>query len=108
MTMSAIIGGLLGLIGLASIVCWVMVLIKIFKDNVGLGVLGIFCQLFVFVYGWVKAKEYQVQKVMMAWTIITVAGIILYFVFVAAAVKEGGGMIQEWEMQQINTQQTDY
>ncbi len=106
--MTTIAGGLLGLVGLGSLVCWIMVLIKIFKDNVGLGVLGIFCTLFTFIYGWVKAKEYQIQKVMLAWTILMVVGTILYFLVIAAAVKEGGGMMQEWEMQQINMQQTGY
>ena len=106
--MTAIIGGLLGLVGLASLVCWIMVLIKIFKDNVGLGVLGIFCWLFTFIYGWVKAKEYQVRKVMMAWTVLIVAGAILYVVFFAAAVKVGGGMMQEWDFQEINIERPEF
>jgi len=106
--MTALIGGLLVLVGIGSLVCWIMVLIKIFKDNVGLGILGIFCGLFTFIYGWVKAKEYQIQKVMLAWTVLIVVSTILSMVYSAMAANEGINMMQEWEMQQINTEQTDY
>ena len=54
--------------GVVSLVCWIMVLIKIFKENVGLGILGILCGLFTFIYGWVKVKEYNCKNVMLAWT----------------------------------------
>jgi hypothetical protein len=55
-------------IGLVSFVCWIMTLIKIFKSNVGLGILGIVCGLFAFIYGWVKTEEYQNKKVMIVWS----------------------------------------
>lgn len=62
-------GVLMGLAGIVSLVCWIMVLIKIFKENIGLGILGIFCGIFTFVYGWVKVSQYNIKNVMMAWTI---------------------------------------
>jgi hypothetical protein len=64
------------LVGLGSLVCWIFVLIKIFQDgNVGLGIVGIICPLFAFIYGWMKANEYGIQKVMLIWTVLIVAGI---------------------------------
>lgn len=67
--MATLMGVLMGLAGIVSLVCWIMVLIKIFKENIGLGILGIFCGIFTFVYGWVKVSQYNIKNVMMAWTI---------------------------------------
>jgi len=74
---AALIGLLAIVCGIGSIVCWIMVLIKIFKDNVGLGILGIICGLFAFIYGWMKATEYGIKKVMLVWTAFFVAGIVI-------------------------------
>ena len=66
------------LVGLGSLVCWVFVLIKIFQDkNIGVGIVGIICPLVAFIYGWVKANEYGIQKIMLIWTALIVAGIVL-------------------------------
>jgi tellurite resistance protein TehA-like permease len=62
--------------GVVSLVCWIMVLIKMFKDNVVMGIIGILCGLFAFIYGWVKVKEYQVKNVMLVWTIAIVGQIV--------------------------------
>jgi hypothetical protein len=57
------------LIDIACFVCWILVLVKIFQnDNVWLGVLGIFCPLFAFIYGWIKSNEWAIQKIMGLWT----------------------------------------
>lgn len=78
-----------GVCWLGTLVCWVMVLIKIFKDNVGLGILGIICQLFAFIYGWVKAAEYGVKKIMLYWTILLIGGMVLWFIGVGLAAASG-------------------
>jgi len=78
--------------GIVSVVCWVMVLIKIFKENVGLGILGIICGLFAFIYGWVKVKEYDIKKVMLWWTVAFAATIVLeviMMVVIGATVASG-------------------
>jgi hypothetical protein len=55
---------------LVSLVCWIKVLIVLFsKAGVGLGILGIICSLFAFIWGWMKHKEYGLTKVMTVWTI---------------------------------------
>jgi hypothetical protein len=64
------------LVSLGSLVCWIMVVVKIFQSgSVGLGILGIFCPLFTFIYGWVKADELGVKNLMLIWTVLIVAGI---------------------------------
>jgi hypothetical protein len=56
-------------IAIVSLVCWIKVLIVLFsKAGVGLGILGIICALFAFIWGWVKHKEYGLTKVMAVWT----------------------------------------
>ncbi len=66
--MSVLLMVLLAACGIGSLVCWIIVLIKIFGESVGLGILGIVCGLFAFIYGWVKCAEYGIQKVMFVWT----------------------------------------
>lgn len=67
--MTTLMSVLMGLSGIVSLVCWIMVLIRIFKENIGLGILGIFCGIFAFIYGWVKVKQYNIKNVMVAWTV---------------------------------------
>jgi hypothetical protein len=79
---------------IVSLVCWIMVLIKIFKQNVGLGILGIICGLFTFIYGWVKVKEFECKNVMVAWTIAIVVAIIAQVL--------GGAVMFQMIMQQAS------
>lgn len=65
------------LASVVSLVFFVVVLIKIFQDSVGLGILGLFIPIFTFIYGWVKSKEYGIKKTMLLWTAAIVTGIIL-------------------------------
>jgi hypothetical protein len=65
-------------IGVVSIICWIKVLIVIFnKAGVGLGILGIICPIFTFIWGWVKNAEYNLKKIMLIWTIATGASFVL-------------------------------
>ncbi|NQT93847.1 MAG: hypothetical protein HQ559_13895 [Lentisphaerae bacterium] len=75
--MDVLLQALMVIVGIISVVCWIMVLIKIFKDNVGLGILGVVCGLFAFIYGWVKVKEYAVKKIMIVWSIVFVVSLVL-------------------------------
>lgn len=59
----------------ASFVCWIIVLIQMFKrQHVGLGVVGILCALVAFVYGWIKAREWGITMVMLVWTACLILG----------------------------------
>ena len=70
------------LLGLGSLVCFVMVLIKLFKkQGVGLGILGIICVLYTFIWGWIHAKKQGIQNIMLIWTVLIVLGMILNYTF---------------------------
>jgi hypothetical protein len=65
--------------GLASLVCFVFVLIAMFqRQQVILAVVCIvFCGagvVIAFVYGWLKADEWNLKNVMIIWTIAVVIG----------------------------------
>ena len=81
--MAGVVYALAMVCGIVSLVCWIMVLVKIFQDSVGLGILGIICGLFTFIYGWVKVREYGIQRLMLVWTLAIVAGIVLQVLLVA-------------------------
>lgn len=68
---------------IVSLVCWIKTLINIFKENVGLGILGLICGIFAYIYGWVKCKEYNNKKVMLVWTICVGILIISYLIIMA-------------------------
>lgn len=58
---------IVGLLG--SIACWIMVLIKMFKTEKPLiGILGVLCSLWAFIWGWMNSKKLGLQKIMLAWT----------------------------------------
>ena len=49
---------LLGVAGLGSLVCWVMVLIKMFQNEKPLiGILGVICSLWAFIWGWMNVAK---------------------------------------------------
>lgn len=79
---------LLAASGIVSLVCWIMILVRIFKENVGLGILGIICGLFAFIYGWVKVKEYDAKNIMLAWTIAWIVAIIANALGAGAIARE--------------------
>jgi len=84
----AIASILLVLLGLGSLVCWILVLIPLFKENVGLGILGIICGIFTFVWGWVKAKEKDLTTVMIVWTVLIILSLIVNFAFLGARMSQ--------------------
>ena len=67
-----------GLVGLANLVMFIMVLVKLFQEEgVGKGILGIICSIYTFIWGWMKHKELDLTKIMTAWSILLVIGMIL-------------------------------
>jgi hypothetical protein len=67
------------LVGLFAFVLQIMLLVKIFKHaGVGLGILGIFCGPFAFIWGWMKAKELGMKKLMTWLTISIIVSAIAY------------------------------
>jgi len=67
-----------GLVGLANLVLFIMVLVKLFQEEgVGKGILGIICSIYTFIWGWMKHKELDLTKIMTAWSILLVVAMIL-------------------------------
>jgi hypothetical protein len=70
---------LASLVGLASLVCFVMVLIKQFQTAGALhGIIGLItCGIWTFIWGWMKASTLNLRNIMLAWTALIVVGIVL-------------------------------
>ncbi len=62
------------IIGLGALVCWIMVLIRMFKSGVLTGILGLVCGLYAFIWGWLHSGE-GLRNVMIIWTILIIAAI---------------------------------
>jgi hypothetical protein len=67
------------IIGLGCLVCWIIVLIQMFKSGVLTGILGLICGLYAFIWGWLHAGG-GLRNVMLIWTILLIAAIISGFV----------------------------
>jgi len=66
------------LVGLGSLVCFVMVVIKLFQQKGVLhGILGILCGLYTLIWGWMNASKLNIKKLMLIWTILIVVGVVL-------------------------------
>lgn len=64
--------------GLISFICWIKVLIALFKkEGVGLGILGILCAIFAFIWGWIKSTELGLKKTMIWWTLSIVGMVVV-------------------------------
>ena len=74
----AIVGSILSFVGgIGSLICLIMVLIKMFPAEGALkGILGIICSLYAFIWGWINASRFNLKNVMMAWTACIVLAII--------------------------------
>ena len=63
---------------IVALVCWIMVLIPLFKEKgVGHGILGIICGLYPFIWGWMNVTRLNIKNVMIIWSVCLVLGIIL-------------------------------
>jgi hypothetical protein len=71
--------GLLGLVlWLGCLVCFVIVLIKLFQtDGPLMGILGLICALYTFIWGWINASRLNIRNIMMIWTLLIVLSIIV-------------------------------
>jgi hypothetical protein len=80
-----VIQGLQALLGIAGLVCFVLVLIKMFQS--GEQTLGIVCIVLVlcfgiggliaFIFGWINANKWDIKNVMWIWTGAIIAGLVL-------------------------------
>ena len=81
--MNPLLTGLLVLVGLGSLACWIIEIVNAFKKEQSplLGILSIvLCGLGGFIIGWVKSKAWGIQKVMTIWTVLIIVQLILQMV----------------------------
>lgn len=72
------LGILAMLVGIGSIICWILVLIKIFQnDGPVKGIIGLICGLFALIWGWMHANRLGIKNIMMIWTVLIVIYLIL-------------------------------
>jgi hypothetical protein len=66
---------LAGLCGIVSIVCWIIVVVKMFGQSVLTGILGIICGLYALYWGFQNKDAAGLGAVMMVWAIAILANI---------------------------------
>ena len=98
--MLTVIQWLILIIVVVSFGCFIFVAIPIFRQSVGLGILYVIVAIVTLgigalVWGWVKAKEYDLQKVVTIWTICVVLNLILGTATITAAGNEMRKTFQE-------------
>jgi membrane protein implicated in regulation of membrane protease activity len=64
-----------GIASLGILVCWIIVLIHMFKAGVIQGILGLICGLYAFIWGWIHARG-ELRNVMVLWTILAIVALI--------------------------------
>jgi hypothetical protein len=63
---------------LGSIVCWIIVLIRMFKEAGAVhGIIGILCSLWAFIWGWMNSGKLGLRNIMIIWTLLIIAYVIL-------------------------------
>lgn len=94
--MGYLFNGLQLIASIVSLICFIMVVIAMFKS--GDTTMGVICLalilcfglggLVAFVLGWINSAKWNVQQIMMVWTVAIVAG----FLFGGLAFATGGGL----------------
>jgi len=73
------LGILAMILSLASLVCFIMVLIKQFQ-NAGVvhGIIGIItCGIWTLIWGWMNASKLNIKNLMMIWTLLIIVCMVL-------------------------------
>lgn len=87
-----LVGALMAIISLGSIACWVIEIVNAFKkeEKPLMGILSIvLCGLGGFIIGWINAKKWGIQKIMMIWTVLVVVGVIVNVAFGVSTASAG-------------------
>jgi hypothetical protein len=76
--MAMLLGLVAILVGIGSLVCFIIVLIKLFQNEGALkGILGLICSLYTFIWGWMNADRLNIKQLMMIWTALILGSIVL-------------------------------
>ena len=64
--------------GIGSLIWFILVVIKLFKkEGVGLGILGVICALYTFIWGWINHKKQDITTIMIIWSVLIVISLII-------------------------------
>lgn len=63
------------LVGLVSLVCWIMTLIKMFSSGILTGVLGLICALYALIWAWQNRPE--TGPIAPIWTVCVLFSLVL-------------------------------
>ena len=75
--MGILVAGLAALCGLGSLICFIIVLVKLFQEEgVGQGILGLICGIYTFIWGWQNVKRLNIKTVMLIWTVLAIVGLV--------------------------------
>lgn len=71
------------LISLGALVCFIIVLIKQFQTGGAVhGIVGIItCGIWTFIWGWINSSKAGIKNIMLIWTALIVASIVLGIAF---------------------------
>ena len=85
--------GILALcVGLGSLICFIIVLIKLFQNEGALkGILGLICGLYTFIWGWMNATKLGIKNIMLIWTLLIIVSLVLNFAFGVAMIPYATG-----------------
>jgi len=105
MSILLVLLGIVGLcVGIGSLVCGIMVLVKQFQTDGPLhGIIGIVtCLLWTLIWGWINATKLNIKKLMMIWSALIVVGLGIQGI---TAVVAGGAAAKEMQRQMELQQQ---
>lgn len=81
------LGILAMLVGIGCLICFIIVLIKLFQNEGALkGILGLICGLYTFIWGWMNSDKLGIRNIMMIWTLLIIIQLVLNFVFGVALI----------------------
>jgi hypothetical protein len=81
-----VLQSLQGLLGLASLVLGILVLIQLYNhEGVGQMLLGLMCGLYLFIWGWQNADRLGFGPRMRAWKLVVLAQIAVVVLFMTVA-----------------------
>ena len=68
-----------GIAGLGWVICFIIVLIKQFQEGGILhGIIGLItCGIWTFIWGWINSGRLNIRNIILIWTVLWVAAIIL-------------------------------
>lgn len=65
-------------LSLGSVVCFIIVLIKLFQNEGALkGILGLICGLYTFIWGWMNATRLNIKNIMLIWTVLLILAAVI-------------------------------